>query len=406
VCRDRLAKAAAEPAAGRARAQVRTAYEVLSDPLLRALYDTKLSAGGRSGDLDDDAAAAGANGARARRSRAPPTLRPCSLQGLIWPSPLFPTPHCSLLQAGQRAHPSSTARAFAGAIKVVRKSPRTHCGGVRRGNRGAGGAAGMPSDGGADEPMEAEEAFAQRQREAAVVAHKDGRTAFWAGAQTLGFPTRAHRLLGRCAHHADMVRQREIASVRPAMHTGGRCARARRLRCAASARPAWLPPVWWLQPSMAAAACVAPASCLPVAPLCPGVQARGQQPPSAERPAPACAPSGARTRREGDAWARARAGDARAAVEHFTTAIRAFRSAQSAPDPDCDAAAATGQTFLERCRAHISLSQARASRMPCGPGAPANHCSMCPWAIKTPEGEPSMQTALARGSALCRRSLP
>jgi len=83
VCRDRLAKAAAEPAAGRARAQVRTAYEVLSDPLLRALYDTKLSAGGRSGDLDDDAAAAGANGARARRSRAPPTLRPCSLQGLI-----------------------------------------------------------------------------------------------------------------------------------------------------------------------------------------------------------------------------------------------------------------------------------------------------------------------------------
>ncbi len=81
VCRDRLAKAAAEPAAGRARAQVRTAYEVLSDPLLRALYDTKLSAGGRSGDLDDDAAAAGANGARARRSRAPPTLRPLLASG-------------------------------------------------------------------------------------------------------------------------------------------------------------------------------------------------------------------------------------------------------------------------------------------------------------------------------------
>ncbi len=121
-----------------------------------------------------------------------------------------------------------------------------------------------------------------------------------------GAQKRPHRLLGRCAHHADIVRQREIASMRPAMHTGGRCTRARRLRCAALARPAWLPPVWWLQPSMAAAACVAPASCLPVAPLRPGVQARGQQPPSAERPAPACAPSGARTRREGDAWSRAR----------------------------------------------------------------------------------------------------
>ncbi len=43
----------------------------------------------------------------------------------------------------------------------------------------------MPSDGGADEPMEAEEAFAQRQREAAVVAHKNGRTAFWAGARIM-----------------------------------------------------------------------------------------------------------------------------------------------------------------------------------------------------------------------------
>ena len=54
-----------------------------------------------------------------------------------------------------------------------------------------------------------------------------------------------------------------------------------------------------------------------------------------------------------------RAGDFRAAVEHFTEAIRAFRSAQSAPDPDCDAASAIAQTFLERCRAHMSLSQAR-----------------------------------------------
>ena len=34
-----------------------------------------------------------------------------------------------------------------------------------------------------DEPMEAEDVFAQRQREAAVVAHKDGRSAFWSGAQ-------------------------------------------------------------------------------------------------------------------------------------------------------------------------------------------------------------------------------
>ena len=46
-------------------------------------------------------------------------------------------------------------------------------------------------------------------------------------------------------------------------------------------------------------------------------------------------------------------------MEHFTEAIRAFRSAQSAPDPDCDAASAIAQTFLERCRAHMSLSQAR-----------------------------------------------
>ena len=41
-------------------------------------------------------------------------------------------------------------------------------------------------DSGTDEPMEAEDAFAQRQREAAVVAHKDGRSAFWTGARSRG----------------------------------------------------------------------------------------------------------------------------------------------------------------------------------------------------------------------------
>ena len=51
-------------------AQVRTAYEVLSDPLLRSLYDTKLSSrsggpgtGGREASGASDAPAA-ANGAR------------------------------------------------------------------------------------------------------------------------------------------------------------------------------------------------------------------------------------------------------------------------------------------------------------------------------------------------------
>ncbi len=41
-------------------------------------------------------------------------------------------------------------------------------------------------DSGTDEPMEAEDMFAQRQREAAVVAHKDGRSAFWKGAGLRG----------------------------------------------------------------------------------------------------------------------------------------------------------------------------------------------------------------------------
>lgn len=39
-----------------------------------------------------------------------------------------------------------------------------------------------------DEPMEEEDVYAQRQREAAVVAHKDGRSAFWKGARPRGLP--------------------------------------------------------------------------------------------------------------------------------------------------------------------------------------------------------------------------
>ena len=53
-------------------------------------------------------------------------------------------------------------------------------------------------------------------------------------------------------------------------------------------------------------------------------------------------------------------------MEHFTEAICAFRSAQAAPDPDCDAASAIAQTFLERCRAHMSLSQARSRALTAG----------------------------------------
>ncbi|KAK9826083.1 hypothetical protein WJX81_000529 [Elliptochloris bilobata] len=135
-------------------AQVRTAYEVLSDPLLRSLYDTKLSS--RS---------VGGGGESSGAGNAP-------------------------------AVPN-----------------------------------GSPTASGTDDPMEAEDAYAQRQRDAAVIAHKDGRSAFWKG-------------------------------------------------------------------------------------------------------------------------------NFRAAVEYFTHAIRAFRSVQSAPDPDCDAASAVAQTFLERCRAHMLLSQA------------------------------------------------
>ena len=39
-----------------------------------------------------------------------------------------------------------------------------------------------------DEAMEEEDVYAQRQREAAVVAHKDGRSAFWKGARPRGLP--------------------------------------------------------------------------------------------------------------------------------------------------------------------------------------------------------------------------
>ena len=37
-----------------------------------------------------------------------------------------------------------------------------------------------------DEAMEEEDVYAQRQREAAVVAHKDGRSAFWKGSHPRG----------------------------------------------------------------------------------------------------------------------------------------------------------------------------------------------------------------------------
>jgi len=373
----------AEPAAGRARAQVRTAYEVLSDPLLRALYDTKLSAGGRSGDLDDSAAAPAVNGACAWRPRAPSALRP----------PLAPSSMTanaldiiSSAAAGQPriCMPDSASPGNAGSTPCG-GAPGPRCSGMRRGDRSAGDAAGTPSDGGADEPMEAEEAFAQRQREAAVVAHKDGRTAFWAGAQTLGFSARVHRLLGQCEQHTDTVRQRDRqhaasnvhrrvlrARASPAPRRGGQAGLVAAHLMAAAEHGCCC-----LRYAALLRACGAPAS---------GVQVHLRWHQSAERAAPARALSSTCARQEGGRalgaraqamrarrWSTSRRPSARSAARR----ARPTPTATPPPPPGRPSWSAAARTSRSRRRAPVAGAARRRAAAPAGdvlwPAAPASH---------------------------------